>query len=91
MAFSPGPAKQGDLVDLLILFVGKVIPFSIHVCRWMFQVYDELQKIVEKSELPEMSRFTNLRDRILEVVCGVLKRCLAPTNQMIHNIIQVSG
>ncbi|CDJ61057.1 dynamin-like protein, putative [Eimeria maxima] len=53
------------------------------------QVYDELQKIVEKSELPEMSRFTNLRDRILEVVCGVLKRCLAPTNQMIHNIIQV--
>lgn len=55
------------------------------------QVYDELQKIVEKSELPEMSRFTNLRDRILEVVCGVLKRCLAPTNQMIHNIIQVSS
>lgn len=53
-------------------------------------MYDELQKIVEKSELPEMSRFTNLRDRILEVVCGVLKRCLAPTNQMIHNIIQVS-
>ncbi|CDI78500.1 dynamin-like protein, putative [Eimeria acervulina] len=53
------------------------------------QVYDELQKIVEKSELPEMSRFTNLRDRILEVVCGVLKRCLAPTNQMIHNIIQI--
>ncbi|CDJ48393.1 dynamin-like protein, putative [Eimeria brunetti] len=34
------------------------------------QVYDELQKIVEKSELPEMSRFTNLRDRILEVVCA---------------------
>ncbi|KAL8440362.1 hypothetical protein Efla_000250 [Eimeria flavescens] len=53
------------------------------------QVYGELQKIVEKSELPEMSRFTNLRGRILEVVCGVLKKCLTPTNQMIQNLIQI--
>ncbi|KAL8270948.1 hypothetical protein Esti_005103 [Eimeria stiedai] len=53
------------------------------------QVYGELQKIVEKSELPEMSRFTNLRARILEVVCGVLKKCLTPTNQMIQNLIQI--
>ncbi|KAL8434154.1 hypothetical protein ACSSS7_003336 [Eimeria intestinalis] len=55
------------------------------------QVYGELQKIVEKSELPEMSRFTNLRARILEVVCGVLKKCLTPTNQMIQNLIQGVG
>ncbi|KAL8448675.1 hypothetical protein Emed_003584 [Eimeria media] len=53
------------------------------------QVYGELQKIVEKCELPEMSRFTNLRARILEVVCGVLKKCLTPTNQMIQNLIQI--
>ncbi|PFH33353.1 dynamin-related protein DRPA [Besnoitia besnoiti] len=53
------------------------------------QVYEELQKIVEKCELPEMARFSCLRERVMEVVRGVLRRCLAPTNQMIHNIIQI--
>lgn len=53
------------------------------------QVYEELQNIVERCELVEMSRFSNLRDRILEVVRGVLKRCLAPANQMIQNLVQL--
>ncbi|CBZ50780.1 strain CBS138 chromosome D complete sequence,related [Neospora caninum Liverpool] len=53
------------------------------------QVYEELQKIVEKCELPEMARFSSLRERVMDVVRGVLRRCLAPTNQMIHNIIQI--
>ncbi|KAF4644033.1 dynamin-related protein DRPA [Toxoplasma gondii] len=53
------------------------------------QVYEELQKIVAKCELPEMARFSNLRERVMDVVRGVLRRCLAPTNQMIHNIIQI--
>ncbi|XP_058515683.1 dynamin-1-like protein [Ochotona princeps] len=53
------------------------------------QVYEELQKIVEKCELAEMSRFACLRERVMEVVRGVLRRCLAPTYQMIHNIIQI--
>lgn len=56
---------------------------------WNAQVYEELQKIVEKCELSEMARFATLRDRLLDVVKGVLRRCLHPTNQMISNLIQV--
>lgn len=37
-----------------------------------------------------MARFNNLRQQLLEVVKGVLKRCLGPTKQMISNLIQVS-
>lgn len=51
------------------------------------QVYEELQRMVERCELPEMSRFAALRTRILDVVSQVLKRCLGPTTQMIHNLI----
>lgn len=36
-----------------------------------------------------MARFVNLRDSIYEVIRGVLKKCLHPTNQMIVNLIQI--
>uniref|UniRef100_A0A0G4GH60 Dynamin GTPase n=1 Tax=Chromera velia CCMP2878 TaxID=1169474 RepID=A0A0G4GH60_9ALVE len=53
------------------------------------QVYEELQKIVEMCELAEMARYSNLRNRILEVVRGVLRKCLQPTSAMICNLVQV--
>eukprot|EP00392_Amoebophrya_sp_AT5.2_P010597 g10662.t1 len=52
-------------------------------------VFEELQRIVVECEVPEMRRFVNLRDSIFEVVRGVLKKCLQPTNQMIINLIQI--
>ncbi|CEL93330.1 unnamed protein product [Vitrella brassicaformis CCMP3155] len=57
--------------------------------RCVDQVYEELQKMVEMCESPEMTRYTNLRDRLVEVVRGVLRKCLQPTNQMISNLIQI--
>ncbi|CAD7974729.1 unnamed protein product [Amoebophrya sp. A25] len=52
-------------------------------------VFEELQRIVVECEVPEMRRFVNLRDSIFEVVRGVLKKCLQPTNQMIINLVQI--
>lgn len=52
-------------------------------------IFEELQRIAMQCELPEMKRFMNLRERIFEVVRGVLKRCLQPTNQMIINLIHI--
>lgn len=54
-----------------------------------FQVYEELQRIVEKCDLAEAHRFRFLRERIVDVVKMVLKKCLEPTNQMISNLILV--
>jgi dynamin 1-like protein len=52
------------------------------------QVFEELHRVVMHCELPEMHRFTLLRDKMFEVVKLVLRRCLKPTKEMISNLIQ---
>ena len=52
------------------------------------QVFEELHRVVIHCELPEMHRFTLLRDRMFDVVKIVLRRCLKPTKEMISNLIQ---
>jgi hypothetical protein len=57
--------------------------------RGVDAVFEELQRIFQQCELPEMARFINLRDAVFDVVRSVLKRCLEPTTQMILNLIQI--
>jgi len=52
-------------------------------------VFEELQRVVLQCELPEMRRFINLREKIYEVVRGILRKCLAPTQQMVQNLVQI--
>ena len=40
-------------------------------------------------ESPEINRFPELRDRLFEIVSQLLKNCVAPTQKMISNLIQV--
>ena len=45
--------------------------------------------MVNTSDIPELNRFAPLKDRIALVMEEVLKKCLAPTNQMIRNLIEI--
>ena len=51
-------------------------------------VYEELTRVVQQQcEIAEMQRFVILRERVQELVRGVLQKCLQPTNSMISGII----
>mmetsp|Transcript_94581 Transcript_94581/g.149560 ORF Transcript_94581/g.149560 Transcript_94581/m.149560 type:complete len:726 (+) Transcript_94581:39-2216(+) len=52
-------------------------------------VYEELKHIATQSEVSEMQRFPSLRDKILEVAHGALRKCLAPTNQMVSHLVNI--
>ena len=52
-------------------------------------VYEELQRIASQSEPTELTRFPNLRDRMVEVVSSLLKRCVGPTQMMVSNIVKI--
>eukprot|EP01113_Clastostelium_recurvatum_P027373 TRINITY_DN32_c0_g1_i4.p1 TRINITY_DN32_c0_g1~~TRINITY_DN32_c0_g1_i4.p1 ORF type:complete len:859 (+),score=230.38 TRINITY_DN32_c0_g1_i4:15-2591(+) len=52
-------------------------------------VYDELLRIVAQLENKELSRFVNLRDRVIEVVNGLLSNHRSPTRMMIENLIRI--
>lgn len=52
-------------------------------------VYEELQRIASQSEPPELTRFPNLRDRMMEVVNSLLKRCMEPTQLMVSNLVKI--
>jgi dynamin 1-like protein len=52
-------------------------------------VYEELQRIALQSQPGELTRYPVLRDRMQEVVSSLLRRCLAPTQMMIANLIKI--
>ncbi|GLE05245.1 hypothetical protein PINS_up014245 [Pythium insidiosum] len=52
-------------------------------------VFDELQRVTSQCETMELSRFPELRDRVIEVVNAMLRASLAPTQTMIQNLIQI--
>ncbi|KAL3918789.1 MAG: hypothetical protein SGILL_004071, partial [Bacillariaceae sp.] len=52
-------------------------------------VYEELQRIAAQAEPKELGRFPNLKERMVTVVSGLLKRCMAPTQMMVQNLIKV--
>ncbi|DAZ94917.1 TPA: hypothetical protein N0F65_003087 [Lagenidium giganteum] len=52
-------------------------------------VFDELQRVTSQCETMELSRFPELRDRVIEVVNGMLRASLGPTQSMIQNLILI--
>eukprot|EP01103_Thecamoeba_quadrilineata_P012257 TRINITY_DN3115_c0_g1_i1.p1 TRINITY_DN3115_c0_g1~~TRINITY_DN3115_c0_g1_i1.p1 ORF type:complete len:777 (+),score=202.82 TRINITY_DN3115_c0_g1_i1:35-2332(+) len=52
-------------------------------------VFDELQRIVTHVESKELHRYAVLKERVVEVVHGLLHRCRGPTKEMIKNLIQI--
>ena len=52
-------------------------------------IFDEMLRLTYQCELPEMSRFPLLRDRMYEIVLEMLKSCMKPTQQMITNMIHI--
>jgi len=52
-------------------------------------VFDELQRIATQCEPPEFQRFPKLRERLLDVVSGLLKSCVGPTHMMVGNLVKI--
>jgi dynamin 1-like protein len=52
-------------------------------------VYEELQRIAAQSEPRELSRFPFLKERLVEVVSNLLKRCMGPTQMMVMNLVKI--
>ncbi len=52
-------------------------------------VFDEMQRMAFQSEMGELSRFPQLRDRLFEIVQLQLRSCVGPTQKMITNLISI--
>lgn len=52
-------------------------------------VFDELQRVTSQCETIELTRFPELRNRVMEVVNGLLRASLIPTQAMIQNLIRI--
>jgi len=52
-------------------------------------VYEELQRIASRCEPEELTRFPNLRDRLVEVVSGLLKRAVGPSQMMVTHLVKI--
>jgi dynamin 1-like protein len=52
-------------------------------------VYDELQRIAAQSEPTELTRYPNLRDRMMDVVSSLLKRSVGPTQMWVSNLVRI--
>lgn len=52
-------------------------------------VFDELQRMASQCETTELTRFPELRDRVLDVVNQLLRKCVAPTQNMIGSLIRI--
>ncbi|KAF0697684.1 Aste57867_11655 [Aphanomyces stellatus] len=51
-------------------------------------VFDELQRVTSQCETVELTRFADLRDRVVEVVNNMLRTSMGPTQTMISNLIK---
>ncbi|ETV97833.1 hypothetical protein H310_09175 [Aphanomyces invadans] len=51
-------------------------------------VFDELQRVTSQCETVELTRFADLRDRVVEVVNSMLRASMGPTQLMISNLIK---
>ena len=52
-------------------------------------IYEELQRIAAQSEPKELTRFPVLKERMVEVVSSLLKRCVSPTQLMVSNMVKI--
>lgn len=52
-------------------------------------VYEELQRVAAQCETPELRRFGELREKVIDVVHSMLRRALVPTQTMVSNLIHI--
>ena len=52
-------------------------------------VFNEMQRMAVQSEMEELVRFPELRERLFEIVNASLRSCVGPTQKMISNLIQI--
>jgi dynamin 1-like protein len=52
-------------------------------------VHQELTRIVWEIEIPELNRFSNLRNRIRKEMTSILDEHLKPSYGMIENLIKI--
>ncbi|XP_065829676.1 dynamin-1-like protein isoform X2 [Oscarella lobularis] len=54
-------------------------------------VYEELQRIIQYCirSIQDLQRFPHLQERIVEVLMGLLRQRVSPTNQMVENLISI--
>eukprot|EP00978_Attheya_sp_CCMP212_P001582 scaffold3243_cov47-Attheya_sp.AAC.5 len=52
-------------------------------------VYQELQRIASQCEPGEFMRFPAMRERLVDVVNDLLKRCVGPTQMMVSNLVKI--
>ena len=52
-------------------------------------IYEELRRVVVEIEMHELTRFQNLRKKIVEVMNALLTKQLGPTSEMVRNLIKI--
>jgi hypothetical protein len=57
--------------------------------RFADEIYDELRRIAERCEPPQLYRFGELREKAVEVVQNLLRRAFLPTVDMIDRLIDI--
>jgi dynamin 1-like protein len=72
-----------------VLIKQQIERFSQPSLMCVRKVYEELKNIVNFIDIPEIARFRKLENKIKLVMENVLDSCLAPTNQMIKNLIDI--
>jgi dynamin 1-like protein len=57
--------------------------------RFADEIYDELRRIADKCEPPQLYRFGELREKAVEVVQNLLRSAFLPTLEMIDRLIDI--
>lgn len=55
--------------------------------RFADEIYDELRRVAERCEPPQLHRFGELREKAVEIVQGLLQKSFLPTVDMIDRLV----
>ncbi|KAJ7317210.1 hypothetical protein JRQ81_003372 [Phrynocephalus forsythii] len=91
-ATGPRPALFVPEVSFELLVKRQIKRLEEPSLRCVELVHEELQRIIQHCptyNTQELLRFPKLREAIVEVVTGVLRRRLPITNEMVHNLVAI--
>lgn len=57
--------------------------------RYVKKIYNELINSLDLIDVKEIKRYKLLESKIKEIMIDTINQCLAPTNQMVKNVIQI--
>lgn len=88
-ANGPRPALFVPEISFDLLVRKQIVRLEQPGIQCVDLVFAEMQRMAYQSETGDLSRFPNLRERVFEIVNQILRKCLAPTQSMISNIISI--